>query len=76
MISGLNNSPIIVVVFNNDPTPQLFGSVAAIFDEYTTAQVGCNKYDVYRGLLSKKVTTDRCTIYRCFVHRKPQRKHR
>lgn len=54
--------------------PQVFGSIEAIFDEFTPEEIGLPKYKVWGSVeAGKPLKTDKVTIYKTKVSRRRQR---
>lgn len=74
-ITTLSTESIVVVRFRDGKT-YFFGSLAAIFERFTPAEVGCPLYRLWRGdaLADGRVyDTGRCVIARGVLYRKRQR---
>lgn len=67
-----NDSVFILIQPRKDP--RAFGSIEAIFDEFTPEEIGLPKYKVWGAIEEDKpLKTDKVTIFKTIVSRRRQK---
>ena len=65
----------IVTLKGSRTPPHAFGSIEAIFDEFTPEMIGTPKYKVWGAVdVGKPLKTDKATIYKLIIKRRRQNK--